>query len=35
MKQMESLEELFQLQPDGNGEKYEWKAVQLIYDIGA
>ena len=34
MKQMESLEELFQLQPDHNGEKYERKTVEFIYDLG-
>jgi hypothetical protein len=34
MKQMESLEELFQLQPDHNGEKYEQKTVEFIYDLG-
>ena len=34
MKQLESLEKLFQLQPDNNGEKYERKTVEFIYDLG-
>jgi hypothetical protein len=34
MKQTEALEQLFQLKPDHNGEKYGNKTVEFIYDSG-